>query len=161
VSTGTDVRQVAQRTPWRALRLLGALLCVAAAVAGVVLLGGKDSESVATGHAEPGVLEHVDGESLSRVVLTPHAAQRLGIDTSPVRTLAKGTAVPYAALIYDPQGKTWVYTSPERFVFVRAPIEVHRIEGKVAYLSDGPASGTEVVAVGGAELYGVEFEVGH
>jgi hypothetical protein len=161
VSTGTDLRQVDQRTPWRALRLLGALLCVAAAVAGVVLLGGKDSEREATGHAEPGVLEHVDGESLSRVVLTPHAAQRLGIETSPVRTVAKGTAVPYAALIYDPQGETWVYTSPERLVFVRAPIEVDRIEGKVAYLSDGPASGTEVVAVGGAELYGVEFEVGH
>jgi hypothetical protein len=161
VSTGTDLRQVDQRTPWRALRLLGALLCVAAAVAGVVLLGGKDSEREATGHAEPGVLKHVDGESLSRVVLTRHAAQRLGIETSPVRTVAKGTAVPYAALIYDPQGETWVYTSPERLVFVRAPIEVGRIEGKVAYLSDGPASGTEVVAVGGAELYGVEFEVGH
>jgi hypothetical protein len=161
VSTGTDLRQVDQRTPRRALRLLGALLCVAAAVAGVVLLGGKDSEREATGHAEPGVLKHVDGESLSRVVLTRHAAQRLGIETSPVRTVAKGTAVPYAALIYDPQGETWVYTSPERLVFVRAPIEVDRIEGKVAYLSDGPASGTEVVAVGGAELYGVEFEVGH
>jgi hypothetical protein len=161
VSTGTDLRQVDQRTPRRALRLLGALLCVAAAVAGVVLLGGKDSEREATGHAEPGVLKHVDGESLSRVVLTRHAAQRLGIETSPVRTVAKGTAVPYAALIYDPKGETWVYTSPERLVFVRAPIEVDRIEGKVAYLSDGPASGTEVVTVGGAELYGVEFEVGH
>jgi len=161
VSTRADVRQVDQRTPWRALRLLAPLLCAAAAVAAVVLLGGKDSEGTATGQAEPAVLEQVDGESLSRIVLTPRAAERLGIETSPVRTLAKGTAVPYAALIYDPQGETWVYTSPERLVFVRAPIEVDRIEGKVAYLSDGPARGTEVVAVGGAELYGVEFEVGH
>lgn len=161
MSTGTDVRRVYQRKLWRALWPLGALLCAAGAVAGVVLLGGKDSESAAIGHAEPAVLEHVEGESLSRVVLTPHAAERLGIETSPVRTAAKGTAVPYAALIYDPQGDTWVYTSPERLVFVRAPIEVDRIEGEVAYLSEGPASGTEVVAVGGAELYGVEFEVGH
>lgn len=160
MSTGTDVRQVDQRRPRSALRLLTLLLCVAAAVAAVVLLGGKDSEGAATPQAGPAALEQVDGESLSRVVLTPHAAERLGIETAPVRTSAEGTAVPYAALIYDPQGGTWVYTSPERLVFVRAPIEVERIEGELAYLSKGPASGTEVVTVGGAELYGVEFELG-
>jgi hypothetical protein len=160
MSTGTEVRQVDQRTPRRALRLLGLLLCVAAAVAAVALLGGKESESAATGRIEPAVLEHVDGESLSRVVLTEHAAERLGIETTPARTSAEGSIVPYAALIYDPHGDTWVYTSPERLEFVRAPVEVARIEGELAYLSDGPPDGTEIVTVGGAEVYGTEFEMG-
>lgn len=143
-----------------ALRLLALPLCVVAAVAAVVLLGGKDSES-ATGHAGPAELERVEGESVSRVTLTPRAAERLGIETTAVRTSGEGTAVPYAALIYDPHGEAWVYTSPERLVFVRAPVDVERIEGTRAYLSSGPTAGTAVVNVGGAELYGAEFELGH
>ncbi len=143
-----------------ALRLLALPLCVVAAVAAVVLLGGKDSES-ATGHAGPAELEQIEGESVSRVTLTPRAAERLGIETTAVRTSGKGTAIPYGALIYDPHGEAWVYTSPARLVFVRAPIDVERIEGTRAYLSSGPAAGVAVVTVGGAELYGAEFELGN
>ena len=143
-----------------ALRLL-ALLLLSGGVLGVALFGGRGTEVTATAHAEPAMLEQVDGEDLSRVVLTTRAAERLGIETTPVRDSADGAVVPYAALIYDAHGDTWVYTSPERFAYLRAPVEVERIEGQLAYLADGPASGTEVVVVGGAELYGTEFEVGH
>ena len=68
--------------------------------------------------------------------------------------------VPYSAVLYDPQGKTWVYTSPEPLVFVRQPIVVDFIEGDRAVLKEGPAVGTEVVTAGGAELYGVVIKIG-
>ena len=48
----------------------------------------------------------------------------------------------------------------EELVYVRAPIDVIRIDGDRALLSDGPPLGTEVVTVGAAELLGTEYEVG-
>jgi len=157
----TDMRQGDRWTPRNAFGLLGLLLGVAAAVVAVVLLGGKDAESASTGLAEPAVLEDVEGQTLRRIVLTPQAAARLGIETVPVRASAEGKVIPYAALIYGAHGETWVYTSPERLQFLRAPVVVERIEGELAYLRSGPPSGTEIVTVGAAEVYGTEFELGH
>jgi hypothetical protein len=68
--------------------------------------------------------------------------------------------IPYGAVLYDATGRTWVYKSPEPFVFVREPISIERITGDDVVLGDGPPGGTEVVTVGGAELYGTEFGVG-
>lgn len=68
--------------------------------------------------------------------------------------------VPYSAVLYDLNGDTWTYTSPEPLTFIRHPISVEYIEGDTAVLLDGPPSGTEVVTVGVAELYGTEFGVG-
>ena len=64
-------------------------------------------------------------------------------------------------MLYDPDGATFTYTSPEPLVFVRAPITIDRIEGDVAYLTEGPATGTSVVTVGAAELFGTELGVDH
>jgi len=78
--------------------------------------------------------------------------------------LASGTTprklVPYAAVIYDVNGGTWVYTKePNALSFVRQSITVDYIEGDLAFLIEGPPVGTEVVTVGGAELYGAETGV--
>jgi hypothetical protein len=141
-------------------RLLVASAVVAVTVA-VALVGGREAD-VDAGHENgPATVVHVKGSKFARVVLTALAAERTGVRTEQVREAADGLAVPYTALIYDPQGETWVYTSPERLAYVRAAVLVERIEGDVAYLSDGPDAGTDVVTVGGAELYGTEFEVGH
>jgi len=67
--------------------------------------------------------------------------------------------IPYAAVIYDPQGAAWVYTSPEPLAFVRQPIVIDYIEDELAVLSEGPAAGTAVVTVGAAELFGAETGV--
>jgi len=77
--------------------------------------------------------------------------------------LGSGTlrkVIPYAALIYDLTGETWVYTSPEPLTFVRQPITVDYIDGDKAVLVDGPAAGTLVATVGVAELYGIDTGVG-
>jgi hypothetical protein len=72
----------------------------------------------------------------------------------------KRIAVPYSAVIYDLNGNTWVYVSPEPLVFVREPITIDYIQGDMAILSEGPAIGTEVATVGVAELYGADTGVG-
>jgi hypothetical protein len=68
--------------------------------------------------------------------------------------------IPYSAVLYDPSGKTWVYTNPTELDFVRQPIQIETIAGEDVILGDGPPTGTPVVTVGAAELYGTEFGVG-
>ncbi len=65
--------------------------------------------------------------------------------------------VPYASIIYDPQGVVWVYTMPKDRVFVRAEIEVDHITGDDVFLNAGPALGTRVATAGAAEIYGAEY----
>uniref|UniRef100_A0A7C3AS68 Uncharacterized protein n=1 Tax=Thermorudis sp. TaxID=1969470 RepID=A0A7C3AS68_9BACT len=114
---------------------------------------------------EPSKLEPIEGTELSRVILTEKAAERLGIETDQVRqvkiTGEQRTVVPYAAVLYTEDGETWIYTNPEPPVFVRQSITVERIEGDQAILTDGPPVGTPVVTAGAAELFGIEFGVGH
>jgi hypothetical protein len=70
------------------------------------------------------------------------------------------TVVPYSSIVYDLEGRTWVYVSPEPLVFQREEVEVEGIEGDIAVLSSGPPVGTEVVMTGTTELFGVESGVG-
>jgi hypothetical protein len=96
-----------------------------------------------------------------QVTLSAHAAERLGIETKPVeRGQAGRTTVPYAAVLYDAHGDTFVYTNPDQLVYVRTQVKIERIDGEVALLLDGPPSGTSVVTVGLAELFGAETGVG-
>ncbi len=103
----------------------------------------------------------VEGTDLSSVTLTDQAAKRIGIELATVQPGAGSqTKIPYAAVLYDPEGGTWTFTASDKLTFVRAPITVDRIEGDVTYLTDGPAIGTEIVTVGATELYGAEIGVG-
>lgn len=98
------------------------------------------------------------------MILTEKAAQRLDIQTAPVREESVGgtphLVVPYAAVIYDLNGGTWLYASTEPLTFVRTPIVVATIEGDMAMLTEGPAVGTSVATVGVAELYGADTGIG-
>jgi hypothetical protein len=74
---------------------------------------------------------------------------------------AQRRIVPHSAVFYDEHGQAWVYTNPEPLVFIRHPIQVDYVDQDQAFLSDGPAPGAEIVKIGAAMLYGVEFGVGH
>ncbi len=110
----------------------------------------------------PAKVEHLQGEEPTRVTLTEEAAKRLDIQTGAVRDMEiKGVlrkVIPYAAILYDTDGGTWTYTSPEPLVFVRHRITVDYIDGELAVLSTGPSAGSAVVIVGAQELYGSELE---
>ena len=114
--------------------------------------GGK---SEAPKKVDPVKLEPVPGTEFKRVILTQKAAERIHIETAVV----SGTTIPYAAVIYDTDGNTWVYTNPEELTFVRAPIMVDRIEGDRVILSQALDAGTTVVTLGVSELYGAETVV--
>jgi len=149
------------------LKRRGIRWTLAAAAAVVVVLAAlelsereAEGEAVAGGNA-PARVEPLGKTGLSRVILSPKAAERLGLETAVVRARGSRLLVPYSALLYDEQGKTWVYRSPKRLTFVRAPVTVALIRGDDAILSAGPRVGTVVATVGAAELLGAEFEVDH
>ncbi len=103
----------------------------------------------------PSSLEEIEGSKLKRVILTEKAAERIGVETVPV----SGLSVPYAAVIYDTEGNTWIYTNPAPLTFVRAPISIDRIEGDQAFISQGLETDAPIVTVGVAEIYGAETGV--
>ena len=132
---------------------------------GLVVYSGVAADETSVGQSEPAYVEPIEGGSLNRIVLSERAAERIDLATTPVADDASSGAprkiIPYAAVIYSPDGGTWAYTSPEPRVFVREAIEIERIEGDKAILTAGPDAGTEVVTIGGAELLGAESGLGH
>ena len=107
----------------------------------------------------PASVQPFKGTGLSRVTLSAQAARRLGIRTAPVQRHGQQKVIPYSAVLYDPDGRTFTYTSPAPLVFVRHAIVVHDIEGPRAFLSSGPPLGTAVATVGSQELFGTEYAV--
>jgi hypothetical protein len=139
--------------------IVAALIVVALALTGCSDTSAQDGG----GSSDVATVEPIEGSDVARVTLSEDAARRLDITTAPITALGGGTArtaMPYAAVLYDPNGDTWAYTNPEPLVFVRSPITVVTIDGNRAVLSAGPAAGTRVVTVGAAELLGTEYEVG-
>ena len=131
-----------------------------------LVLAGCHQKPTAAAKVRPASVEHIEGSDLARVTLTEHAARRLRIQTAAVREVAttrsgRRMVVPYAAVLYDAQGDTWVYASPESLRYVRHAIESDYIDGDMAVLSSGPPIGTTVVTVGALQLFGAEFEIGH
>ena len=136
------------------------MACGLAAVAALAFAGCTEVESEDVTGYEPSKLEPVKGNAdLQRVTFTPEGAERVGLRTATVRRGAKYTVVPYAALLYSPEGKTYVYTSPRPLEYLRAEVKVHSIDGGRMLLSSGPPAGTEIVTIGATEVYGTELEV--
>lgn len=137
-------------------------LVVPAGLLAITLAASGCGTTSAPGSVEPPAeVEAIEGSELSRITLSERAAERLGIATEAVTEAGSDLlAIPYSAVLYDADGRTWAYTSPDTNVFVRSEIVVDRIEGELAYLTEGPEVGTEVVTVGAAELYGTETGVG-
>ncbi len=105
------------------------------------------------------------GRAVEGITLTEKAAERLGIKTVAITEMQdrQGSlrkAVPYAAVLYDPNGKTWVYTMRKPLTYIREPITIESVEDDMAMLSEAPAVQTTVVSVGIAMLYGIEYGVG-
>jgi len=130
-------------------RLFIALLIMAS------LLAACGPKSTSVEKIEPFQLEPIEGSDFQRVILTEKAAQRVDIQTATV----DGNVIPYAAVLYGLEGETWTYTNPEPLVFVRQSIVIDHIEGDSVVLSEGLDTGTAVVIIGAAELYGAEVGV--
>lgn len=78
----------------------------------------------------------------------------------PLRLRQERLVVPYASILFDAFGGTWLYEARDGGVFVRQRVALADVVGETAVLQQGPAAGTRVVTLGAAELFGTEFGVG-
>jgi hypothetical protein len=132
-------------------------------VLGVVVLAACGSAGATKAEEPPpSKVVKVANSNVRRIVLTSGAVERLGLETAPITTGSDGGAVaPYAAVIYSPSGRTWVYEQVGPRAYQRSAVTVDRIEGSDAHLTAGPPAGTQVVTVAAAEVYGTEFFSDH
>jgi hypothetical protein len=107
---------------------------------------------------KPVTLKPITGTDLNRLTLTADAAKRLDVQTAEVGEVDGKMVVPYASILYEANGNTWVYVNVSPLVYERQAIVIDSINGDEAILSKGPDSGSTVVTVGAAELYGSESE---
>ena len=136
------------------------LVLVAAGVSlsacGQTSTGGYEADEP----AEPvSKVEPIKGTEAGLVKLSALGAKKSGLKTAVIREDGGQKVMPYAALLYDSEGKPFAYTSPEPLSFVRKEIEVERMDGDRVVLAQGPPTGTRVVTTGADEVYGAEFEV--
>jgi ABC-type oligopeptide transport system substrate-binding subunit len=132
---------------------------VAALLAVPLLLAACGGTATDEAGVDSASVEQVKGTDIMRVKLTADAAKLLGVRTERVRSESAGsrTVIPYDAVLYDPDGGTWTYTSPKHLVYQRADIRIARIDGVSAVLTRGPPAGTQVVTAGAPEIWGVEY----
>jgi hypothetical protein len=136
-------------------------VALATVVAGLSLSACKEVESESAAGYEPTKLEAIKGkdEESQRVTFTQEGAARVDVKTGKVTRRGRQLAVPYAALIYSGDVKTYVYVTSKPRTYERAEVKVDRIEGNRVLLSKGPRPGTEVVTRGAAEVYGAELDI--
>ena len=93
------------------------------------------------------------------VVTTTTVAGVKHTTSTPAPRPSASVIVPYSAIVYDPSGKTYVFTQRSPRTYAEVPASVDHIDGDSVYLSSGPKAGTAVVTVGAEELYGVQTGV--
>jgi len=128
-------------------------------IAALVLGACSTAEEVAETES-PVEIEEIEGSKISRITLSESAAVRLDIQTAFVEVSGDEFVVPSAAVIIDPDGTYWVYTNPDRYVYVRKQIQPVYEEELKAFFETGPEVGMAVVIVGVPELYGAEVGIG-
>lgn len=112
---------------------------------------------------DPATVEKNAETGIAKITLSERGLERLQLTTDTVKPGAGGTEVvlPYAALLYDASGATWVYTNPAPRVYQRQAVTVAKVQAGVVTATAGPPAGTTVVTVGAAELFGAEFDTAH
>jgi hypothetical protein len=132
-----------------------------AVIASLSLSACKEVEEEAAEGYQPSHVEAVKGgdDDLVHITFTKEGADRTDLKTATVRQAGDKKLIPYEALIYNDEAKTYVYTSPKPLEFVRAAVKVDRIEGERVILDAGPRAGTKIVTVGASEVYGTEIDM--
>ena len=76
------------------------------------------------------------------------------------RNGAPASVLPVSAVLYEPNGSTWVYANPLPNTFVREQLQIEFMQAGRAVIRTGPPPGSRIVTVGAFELYGAESSIG-
>lgn len=137
-------------------RLLAAGLAV---LASALVLGACSEVESNVRDNQPYTVEGPEDAAIKTVKMDDATAALLPVRLADVRDRGDRKVVPHSAVIYNPDGESFVYTKPKAETYIRAPIDIVRVHGDDATLSKGPAAGTKIVTTGSAELLATEYEI--
>ena len=133
----------------------------------VHLLGGGAEESGMSGTpvaAPPNADAASASADLIYAVSNPRGLLRPGERVQvAVPLTGQGAAlltVPWASVVFDHDGGTWVYERIAARTFVRRRVALGEVSGRWAVVRSGVGAGALVVTDGAAELLGTEFGAG-
>ena len=137
------------------------------AKAAVQLLGGGAEGSAMLGTpvaAPPNADAASASADLIYAVSNPRALLRPGERVQvAVPLIGQGAAlltVPWASVVFDHDGGTWVYERIAARTYVRRRVALGEVSGRWAVVRSGVSAGVLVVTDGAAELLGTEFGAG-
>lgn len=143
------------------MRRLHLLLLIVLLLASLQLSACAPKQELAP-QVAPVHVTHLSGDQPTRVTLTPDAIKRLDLQTDSVQVAnvngVEKTLIPYSSIVYDTEGRTWVYTSPQEGTYLRTAVQIESIDGDDVTIAAGLPAGTAVVTVGAEELFGSETE---
>jgi hypothetical protein len=158
VSVGSRSMWKEHSRMWTAIAGLAALLVAFALY--LALAGGTSESAAAVDESLPATVQHPNGSEEALLTLQRSAIKRLDLQTTAVVSAGrKRVVVPYAAVIYDSGGDTWLYVARNPRSFMREHITIDRIANGRVILSAGPRAGTKVATVGAQELWGTELGI--
>ena len=158
VSVGSSSMWKGHSRVWTAVIGLGALLVAFALY--LALAGGTGESAAAVDESLPATVQHPNGSEEALLTLKKSAIKRLDLQTTAVESAGGNQlVVPYAALIYDSGGDTWLYVAGNPRSFKRVHVTIDRIANGRVILSAGPKAGTRVATVGAQELWGAELGI--
>jgi multidrug efflux pump subunit AcrA (membrane-fusion protein) len=91
---------------------------------------------------------------------TLRPGQRVGATLAVNNNTGNQSVAPWAAVLHDINGGTWVYEVIAPHKYIRRRVVVARVVDDLAVLSEGPPAGTSIVTAGASELFGTEFSTG-
>jgi len=130
-----------------------------AALAAALAVGACSEVESNVRENQPYTVEGPEDAAIKRVKMEDATAALLPVELATVRERGNRTVAPHSAVIYNPDGDAFVYTKPKAETYIRAPIDIVRVNGDRAVLSDGPPVGTTIVTTGSAELLATEYEI--
>ena len=143
----------------RRSRLPRPLAAGLAALAAALVLGACSEVESNVRDNQPYTVEGPEDAAIKRVKMEDATAALLPVETVTVREDGRRKVVPHSAVIYTPDGDAFVYTKPKAETYIREPIDIVRVHGDDATLSNGPRAGTTIVTTGSAELLATEYEI--
>jgi hypothetical protein len=157
VSVGSSSMWKGHSRVWTAVIGLGALLVAFALY--LALAGGTGESAAAVDESLPASVQHLNGSEEALLTLKKSAIKRLDLQTTAVESAGGKLVVPYAAVIYDSGGDTWLYVAGNPRSFKRVHVTIDRIANGRVIMSAGPKAGTKVATVGAQELWGTELGI--
>lgn len=130
-----------------------------AVLASGLVLGACSEVESNVRDSQPYEVIGAEDAAIKTVKMDDETAALLPVELATVRERGNRKVVPHNAVIYNPDGGSFVYTKPKAETYIRAPIDIVRVHGDDATLSKGPSAGTKIVTTGSAELLATEYEI--